>query len=151
MIVRRLPKVIVASIVLMLSFALLATPAVSFASTGWGKEHHDHAHNTDPEDACSDAELQATTDTNSTVWMLGGCLGGVLVLIAAQVLEPQPPASALLGQSPEYVATYTDCYQRAAKKRRTNKALTGCLIGVGAYALLYAVLIAGAIAADDDF
>ncbi|MFQ5571192.1 MAG: hypothetical protein ACE5G0_16060 [Rhodothermales bacterium] len=141
---RKLPKIIFMSVVLLLSTLLVVTPAAAFVSVGFGEEQQSHVDDVDPQNACSDAELQARNDTNSTVWMIGGCLATVLTLIAAQVMEPKPPASALLGQPPEYVATYTDCYKRAAKKRRTNKALTGCLIGAGAYGLLIVLYFAAA-------
>ncbi len=94
--------------------------------------------------ACTDAEAQALQDVNSTLWIAGGCLGGIIAIIVAQVVEPDPPATTLLGQSPEYVAEYTDCYKKAAKKRQTNRALIGCGIAAvvyGAYFLVLAITV----------
>lgn len=149
MIARIMPKQVFASIALILAFFLVATPVAVYASTGIGTDQKGEMEPPpSPREPCAEAELQANSDTNSTAWMIGGCLALGLTVIAAQVLEPEPPAAALLGQPPEYVAVYTDCYKRAAKKRRTNKALTGCLIGAGAYVLFYAVLAAVVVASD---
>ena len=146
MIARLVPKPVFASIALTLAFFLVATPVAAYASTGIGRDQQSATEPPpSPREPCADAELQADSDTNGTVWMVGGCLATVLTLIAAQVLEPEPPAAALLGQSPEYVAVYTDCYKRAAKKKRTNKALTGCLIGGAAWAALYLLVVAVAV------
>src|SRR5690606_5187187 len=95
-----IPKPIVAGIIFLLSSVLVVTPATAVVVVMPA-----------PPDACTDANAQARDDTNNIVWMLGGCLATVLTVLAAQIIEPEPPASALLGQSPEYVAQYTDCYQ----------------------------------------
>ena len=71
----------------------------------------------------------ARTDTNGTAWLAIGCLFGCLGVGAAYVLEPNPPTTALLGKSPEYVAAYTDSYRQTAKRKRTSKAWTGCVVG----------------------
>jgi len=89
--------------------------------------------------ACMLAQSAAKQDANGTLWFLlglgGGCIGspllGLLTLILGYSLNAPPPATALLGKSPEYVAVYTDCYAKEVKSTRGNNALYGCLTGGG--------------------
>jgi len=87
-------------------------------------------------------ELAARARVNRQLWFAGGCFGGLLVVIFAHVYEPTPPAIDLLGKSPEYAAAYTDAYRTTSKNIQSNRALTGCVIGVLAEVALYAMLIA---------
>ncbi len=83
----------------------------------------------------------ARVGTNGTLWLAIGCIGGLVGLVVAYAIEPQPPATMLLGKSPEYVAAYTDAYRATGKSVQTGKAWTGCIVG----ALIYigaAVLVA---------
>ena len=89
------------------------------------------------------AERDAQNDVNTSLWFLGGCLGGVIGLIIAHGVEPAPPATRLLGKSPEYVAFYTDAYKAKAKKLQTNSALGGCVVSALA-SVLYIVVLAEA-------
>lgn len=96
----------------------------------------------------------ARVNTNGSVWLaigcLGGisCLGGIIGIAIAYVVEPSPPATTLLGKSPEYVAAYTDAYKMTAKSIQTSKAWTGCIVGSLAY-IAIAVLAAVADEAAD--
>ena len=80
-------------------------------------------------DACAQAQMDAQADVNETMWFFAGCLFGVLGVGAAYVIEPSPPASRLLGQPPDYVAIYTDCYKDKAKSIQTSAAIKGCVLG----------------------
>jgi len=80
-------------------------------------------------DACAQAQMDAQADVNETLWFFAGCLFGVLGVGAAYVIEPSPPASRLLGQPPDYVAIYTDCYKDKAKSIQTSAAIKGCVLG----------------------
>lgn len=73
-------------------------------------------------------EQSARVATNGNLWLAAGCLGGVIGVVIAYVVEPNPPATALLGKSPEYVAAYTDGYRMAARRIQTGKAWTGCIV-----------------------
>lgn len=89
------------------------------------------------------SDAQAAADrTNGTVWFIGGCLGTVLTLLLAQVMDPTPPASALIGKSDEYVAQYSDTFVEEVKSKRTKNAIYGCITGGVLYVGLWAVLIA---------
>ncbi len=100
-------------------------------------------------DACTEAEIDAERDANKTIWFIAGCCGGIVGLIISYAIEPSPPATKLLGKSPEYVAVYTDCYKRKAKNIQTKMALTGCGVAVAAYAV-YIVIVVAASSSDSD-
>ena len=52
-------------------------------------------------------------------------------LLVPYLHQKTPPAAALLGKSPTYVAHYTDTYKRQSQSHQVQSALTGCLIGTG--------------------
>jgi len=79
-------------------------------------------------DACAQAQMDAQADVNETMWFFAGCLFGVLGVGAAYVIEPSPPASRLIGQPPDYVAIYTDCYKDKAKSIQTSASMKGCVL-----------------------
>ena len=76
--------------------------------------------------AIADAERDAASQVNKSLWFFGGCLGGILVIILANIHEPYPPASSLLGKSPEYVSFYTDAFRAKARNLQTSQAVRGC-------------------------
>ncbi len=93
-------------------------------------------------------EQAARASTNGTLWLAAGCLFTWVGLLVAYIYEPSPPATMLLGKSPEYVAAYTDAYKTTAKSVQSRKALTGCIVNAVISAVLYAALIAAAEADD---
>ena len=94
-------------------------------------------------DACREGEMSADSETSGTLWFAAGCcVGGVGVLLA-YVIKPDPPASRLIGKSPEYVASFTDCYRTKAKSIQTSNAWYGCgALAVGY--LIYALVVVAA-------
>jgi hypothetical protein len=80
-------------------------------------------------------EQAARANVNGTLWLAAGCVS-IFGIILAYLVEPSPPATALLGKSPEYVAAYTDAYKMTAKSIQTSKAWTGCIVGTLAYIAL---------------
>ena len=88
------------------------------------------------------AERDAQNDVNKGLWFLGGCLGGIVGVIVAYAVEPAPPATRLLGKSPEYVAFYTQAYAEKAKSLQANSALGGCVVGGIATVIYIAAVIA---------
>lgn len=102
-------------------------------------------HNTIQQQAIADAEKDVSVDVNGSLWFLGGCLGNITVLVIASVFEPNPPASRLLGKSPEYIAAYTDTYRAKATNLQTTRALAGCLTGTAVVCVGYSFLIFSAI------
>ncbi len=91
--------------------------------------------------ACSQAQNDVQMEVNKTLWLAAGFFFGLLGIAGAYIIEPTPPASKLLGKSPEYVAAYTDCYKDAGKKIQTNAAIKGCVIGAIVYAASYGCCI----------
>lgn len=85
--------------------------------------------NTIQQQAIADAERDVSGDINSSIWFLGGCLAGIPVLIVANIYQPTPPSSNLLGKSPEYVAYYIDTYHSKSKSIQSKNALAGCITG----------------------
>jgi len=83
--------------------------------------------------------------TNGTLWLAAGCLFTWIGLLVAYVYQPVPPATQLLGKSPEYVASYTDAYKASAKRVQVNRAWIGCI----ASSLVY-IAASVAYALDDD-
>jgi len=101
------------------------------------------------DNACAQAQMDAKTDVNSNLWFGAGCLFGLLGIGAAYVIEPNPPATRMLGKTPEYVAQYSDCYKTEAKSIQTKKATNGCLL-YAAFMVVYMVLVVSTIDTDTD-
>jgi len=92
------------------------------------------------QEVCTKAQMDAMSDVNGTLWMGAGFLFGLFGIGAAYLIEPDPPASRLLGKSPEYVAAYTDCYRDAARDIQVKKATVGCVVGTLLYIGFYGCL-----------
>jgi len=89
------------------------------------------------QEPCQEAKTAAEEDVNGTLWFLGGCIGGIIGLGAAYIIEPDPPSQALVGKSDQYVAEYTDCYAEAGGDKQQDQALYGCLANAAATAAIY--------------
>jgi hypothetical protein len=89
-----------------------------------------------------DATADAKTAIDGTLWYFAGCC--IIGVILAYAIEPSPPATRLLGKSPDYVYAYTDAYKHAGKRIQTSKAWTGCATTVVVYLLIDVIaLVAG--------
>jgi len=96
------------------------------------------------ENAALLAQEQARRDVNATTWFIIGFFLGIVGYALAYLIVPNPPSSALVGKSPEYVAIYSDAYREEGKRIQTSKALIGCLVNTGIWVALYAFVIAAA-------
>ena len=94
-------------------------------------------------EACTQAEFDAKVDVNKPIWWAGGCLFGIFAIGAAYIMEPHPPASRLVGKSPEYVASYSDCYEDKAGSLQRTAALQGCLVGFSISMIIYNIALLG--------
>ena len=83
-----------------------------------------------PEDTLSTAEREAESDTKTVKWFFIGFFGAILGILIASVYEPSPPASRLLGKSPEYVALYTDSYKAKSRRTQVLEAIGGFVVGL---------------------
>jgi hypothetical protein len=89
------------------------------------------------------ARLDAKADIKAKAgtWFVVGCLLGLVGWLIAYIVEPNPPATRLLGKSADYVAVYTDAYKKAGKSAQATRALGGCIVGEAASILLYAIIL----------
>ena len=85
------------------------------------------------------AEQDAESDTRKTRWVFIGVFGNILGVLIASVYEPTPPASRLLGRSPEYAALYTDSYKAKSRSIQVRHSVIGIAL-VFALAFVWTVL-----------
>ena len=87
--------------------------------------------------AVKDAEKDAVTHLNRTLWFSTGCFFPLVGPIFSQRYQPFMPTARVLGKSPQYVAFYYDAYKVKTKKLQFSWALSGCLVGapIGGYLL----------------
>ena len=80
--------------------------------------------------AIGDAQRDAQAHLNKPMWFAIGCFLPMGVgLLVPYFHQKTPPAAALLGNSPAYVAHYTDTYKRETQSLQFSSAATGCLVG----------------------
>jgi len=120
-------------VALALAVAVLAYPTTVFATE----------EGTAAEGAAA-GQMDGRANTSGPLWLGAGCLFGIFAVGAAYLITPNPPATRLLGQSSEYVAAYTDAYERAGKNEQTNNALIGCLAGYAVTGVIYLLAAAAA-------
>ena len=122
----------------LLAFLMLITPLAV------------QAQNQDIQNAIIEAEAAATSATNKILWLGAGLVGSWIGLGAAFLYKPNPPAIALLGKSPDYVAVYTDAYQEKAGSIQKKYALFGCGTCLVCYILYFALVVSVAASADPE-
>ena len=86
------------------------------------------------------AEEDAESDARKTRWVFIGIFGNILGVLIASVYEPTPPASRLLGRSPEYAALYTDSYKIKSRSIQVRHSVIGIAL-VFALAFVWSVLV----------
>lgn len=91
--------------------------------------------------AIAEAEKQAEIDADKWLWFALGFVGNLVTVLIVYVVSFKPPQSALLGKSPEYVAAYTDAYERKLRSIRSNYALYGCCAGSAVAVLAYLLFV----------
>jgi len=106
---------------------------------------------TSQQKAIVEAENLAEKNVNKFLWFAFGFLCNFVGPAVGYLLAPDPPQAALLGKSPEYVATFTDAYQKKAKSIQGTYGLYGCLVNTAAWVAIYALLIAGTTAATSSY
>ena len=101
-------------------------------------------------DACARGMMDGE-NVDTGLWMAVGCALGLTGWLIAYVVEPSPPAANLIGKDSTYTMQYIDCYKRAAKAKQSKAALTGCCIGQGVFAVVYAVLLTVSASSDSGY
>ncbi len=88
--------------------------------------------------AVMDAESDAKATTDKFWWFSGTCMGttfltclfcGLPSMAIASIYEPPPPASRLIGKSPEYVEVYQKTYKEKVRSHQMTRATLGCIVG----------------------
>ena len=79
--------------------------------------------------ASQDARNDAEALFNDQIWYFAGCFFSFGGYFLAKTYYSPVPAIALLGQSPDYVAVYTDTYRSKMTELRSKAALNGCIHG----------------------
>ncbi len=74
------------------------------------------------------AEQDAESDAKKVTWFFIGFLGNILGVLIASIYEPAPPASRLLGKSPEKAAFYTDSYKAKSRSIQLRQSVIGLII-----------------------
>lgn len=90
--------------------------------------------------ACRDGQIAAKYNQDGFLWYSAGCLMGLIGILLAYVVEPVPPAVALMGKTPEYAFAYTDCYRTTAKRTRAQYAFAGLLTTGVLYLVFYIII-----------
>jgi hypothetical protein len=82
------------------------------------------------------AEADAKRDISATKWKLIGMAGFLYgaTMVTAYAVHPDPPATRLIGRTPEYTAFYVETWKDRSKARRVKNAWIGLGIGVAAIA-----------------
>ncbi len=78
-------------------------------------------------------------------WFFGGLCLGLLGVVLAFVIAPQPSTENLVGRSPEYIMGYTEGYKSRAKQQQGYYALGGM-----AMAVVVSIIVWAAIWAEED-
>ena len=86
------------------------------------------------------AEQDAESDAKKVRWFFIGFFGNILGVLIASIYEPIPPASRLLGESPEHVAFYTDSYKAKSRSVQVRQSLIGLVVPL-VLMILWAILI----------
>jgi hypothetical protein len=89
--------------------------------------------------ATAQGTQDAEADLNGAIWFLAGCGLTWIGIIIAYVVDPVPPASRMMGKSPEYVVAYTAAYKAAGKSAQAHQAIIGCVVNVAVSLALLAV------------
>ena len=71
------------------------------------------------------AYISSVADDGHSIGVVGGCVLGSAGLLGAYLYEPSVPTARLMGQSPEYILTYSDAYKTKARNLQVRSAVIG--------------------------
>ena len=90
------------------------------------------------------AEQDAGSDAKKVRWFFIGFFGNILGVLIASIYEPTPPASRLLGKSPEHATLYTDSYKAKSRRIQVRQSVTGLVVPI-VLMILWWVIILGSL------
>ena len=115
------------------------SPWYPSAGSGWNSQQPVAPFN--PVTAMMEGAADGEADSSGALWFFAGCVLGVWGVVIGYVVDPSPPATRLMGKSPEYVMTYTAAYKTAGKSAQGKQALIGCGVGAVVSVALYLVIV----------
>ncbi len=86
------------------------------------------------------AEQDAESDAKKVRWFFIGLFGNILGILIASIYEPTPPASRLLGKSPEHAALYTDSYKAKSRRIQVRLSAIGLVVSF-IFGILLAIIV----------
>ena len=89
---------------------------------------NDHQQHSTAAEAHLTAEQDAESDAKKVRWFFIGIFGNILGVLIASIYEPMPPASRLLGKSPEHAALYTDSYREKSRRIQVRLSAIGLVV-----------------------
>lgn len=92
------------------------------------------------------AKQDAAADTSGFGWFSLGCLIGAVGVVLGYVIAPKPPASRLIGKSPEQLAEYARQYRSFGRSKQGRRAIAGMIVGCAAAGVTTLVVYAAALA-----
>ena len=131
-------KVFFSIFLLLFTFIIVNASQNVVVIGGQGQQQRRAASSGDP---ISASTVAAQANTNKFLWFGAGCLFGLLGVGAAYLVEPNPPATALVGKNSNYVALYTENYKKVAKGIQTKQAIWGCVTSSLIYVLYYVFVV----------
>ncbi len=76
------------------------------------------------------AEQDAESDAKKVRWFFIGFFGNIVGVLIASIYESTPPASRLLGKSPEHAALYTDSYREKSRGIQIRQSVIGLIVPI---------------------
>ena len=90
------------------------------------------------------AEQDAESDAKKVRWFFIGFFGNIVGVLIASIYEPTPPASRLIGKSPEHAALYTDSYKAKGRSIQLRQSVIGLVVPI-VLMILWWVIILGSL------
>ena len=102
-------------------------------------------------DPITASTIAAQTNTNKMLWFGAGCLFGLLGVGAGYLIAPTPSPATLMGKDQNYVAIYTDNYQKVGKSIQGKYALYGCAAESVGFIIYYIIVVAAVFSTVDTY
>ncbi len=99
----------------------------------------------DQRPALTAVSQDAEVDVNKFLWFFIGFFGNIVGILIAYAYKPLPPASRLLGKSPEYAAFYTDSYKTRLGRLQGRWAVIGLITAVALGFMIFILIASGLI------
>lgn len=86
--------------------------------------------------------MEAGKKGENFIYFLAGCLLSYGIgVIFPLIFEPDVPVDYLIGKSAFYTLGFTNGYKKKARDSNFSKALSGCLVQLSVYFIMYMMLV----------